>query len=197
MGLVYRPITNRRQQSAFKTDIPEKQTVVCHHNIASLSLLTSAVNKAASPKEGTLMTQAFVAFGSNAPTWNGTVVDFQSIHIVVVALFHERKQPRQSGSLVDLLFTIVNHRRPLVYQTVHLAKARIVAEPFQGSVCDTKSLREKRKLLVNQLIQQCVGLCGNTYCDAVFLCRQGKGNQVSHRLANTSAGLHGEIARRC
>ena len=50
---------------------------------------------------------------------------------------------------------------------------------------------------MNQLIQQCIGLCGYTHGDTVFLCRQGKGNQVGHRFANTGASFYSKIARRC
>ena len=54
-----------------------------------------------------------------------------------------------------------------------------MTEPFQRSVRDAKSLRKKRQLLMNQLIQQCIGLCGYTHGDTVFLCCQGKRNQVA------------------
>ncbi|MEE0664599.1 MAG: hypothetical protein UDC04_08955 [Collinsella bouchesdurhonensis] len=49
------------------------------------------MDKAASSKEGALMAQAFVALGPNAPTGNSAVINFQSVHIVVVALFYKRK----------------------------------------------------------------------------------------------------------
>ena len=50
---------------------------------------------------------------------------------------------------------------------------------------------------MNQLIQQCIGLCGHTHGDTVFLCCQGKRNQVGHRFANAGASFYSKIARRC
>lgn len=91
MSLVYSPIADRGQQPTFEADIPEKQAMVRYHDIASLGLLAGAMDKAASSKEGALMAQAFVAFGPNAPTRNSAVINFQSVHIVVVALFYKRK----------------------------------------------------------------------------------------------------------
>ena len=152
MSLVYSPIADRRQKPTFKANIPEKQAMVRYYNIASLSLLSGTMDKTASSKEGALVTQAFVALGPNAPTGNGAVINFQSVHIVVVALLHKRKQARQSRRLVDFLLTIMNYRWPLIDQAIHLAKARIVTEPFQRSVRDAESLRKKGQLLMHQLI---------------------------------------------
>ncbi len=194
MSLVDCPIADGRQQAAIEADIPEQQAMVRYHHIATLGFLARAMHEAAAPEERALVAQALGALRGNAPTRDGAVIDFQGIHVIVVALLHEREQASQRRSLVDLLFLVDDDLGALLVQLVHLAQAGVMGEALQWRIGYAHGARQQRKLLVHQLIQQRIRLRCHAYGNRVLLRGVRQGNQVRHRLANARAGFHRKVS---
>ena len=169
--------------------------MIRYHHITALRLFASTVHKTAPSEEGALVTQAFIALGADTPTRNCAVVDFQRIHVVVVALLYEGEQARQGGSLVDFLLAIMDDGRTLVHQAIDFAQTRVMAESLQRRIRNAQRLRKKRQFLMNKLVKKSIGFRGHTNRDAVLLRSQCQRNQVRHRLANARTRFDCQIAR--
>ena len=204
MGLIYRPIANRRQQTAIGGHIAEQQAMIGNQNVRRFSALARPMNEAQVAEERAFATQAFLAARRDDLSRQQSIIELQTIDVVVFGLLDKRKQRRHCRSLRQLLTLNLFHCSAIIDHVANLAKARIVSKALQrrtgqrlgiGVGC-AQRLRKRGNLLEHQLIKQGVRLGCHADGDAVPLCDQRQRNQICHRFTDAGSSLNHKILTR-
>ena len=85
MGLIDRPVANRRQQAAISGHVAEQQAMIGNQDIRSFGTLARPVDEAQVAEERTLAAQAFLAARRDHLSRQQAIVKLQSVDIVVNA----------------------------------------------------------------------------------------------------------------
>ena len=187
-------MANRWKKAIIGGRIAEQQRVVRYHNICRLRKTTRTVNKARRSVEGTFATETIMTCSGHRTAGHHAIVHLQAVHIVVIGLINERQQGSQRRSLGVLRTLDVDHFDALFDEAVDFSQARVMGKTLQRGIRDiAKRLGKRRKLMIDQLVEQSVCLCRNADSDIVRLCHENRRNQIRHRLSNAGTRLNYEV----
>ena len=194
VSLIEDPMANRWKKAIIGGRIAEQQRVVRYHNICRLRKTTRTVNKARRSVEGTFATETIMTCSGHRTAGHHAIVHLQAVHIVVIGLINERQQGSQRRSLGVLRTLDVDHFDALFDEAVDFSQARVMGKTLQRGIRDiAKRLGKRRKLMIDQLVEQSVCLCRNADSDIVRLCHENRRNQIRHRLSNAGTRLNYEV----
>jgi hypothetical protein len=103
VGLVHRPIADRRQQTTVRNKVAKQETVVRHHHVGGLGAAARAMDEARHAEIRALPTEAIMAGRRHHPPRQHTVIDLEAVHVVVFRLLDKGQQGRERRGLGLLL----------------------------------------------------------------------------------------------
>ena len=204
MGLIDRPVANRRQQTTVGSHVAKQQAMIGNQDIRSFGTLARPMDEAQVTEERALAAQTFLAARRDHLSRQQTIIKLQAVDIVIFRLLDKRKQRRHSRGLRQLFALNLLHRSAVIHHAANLAKTRIVGEALQrrtrqrlcvGIGC-AQRLRKSGNLFEYQLIKQSIRFGCHTDGNAVPLRGKRQRNQIRHGFTDAGSSFNHKIVPR-